>query len=282
MQSTMAPSYNLELQALQAAVQQKLGQCVLQLQAYERLIKAIVAECEVSGTSQGTDRAARRAEVGRKTLGGLVSQLLGTFLTAELQSNTPDPEPNESDGGVSFRIKVQITIPATDLVRIESDLKDFVCLRNELIHHFIDGHDLSTREGCMLAEDTLTAAHSRVERHYKDLRQWAQDLVQLRHLTAEVVGSDVVRSLLVNRRLPWPKTSIVSALREAAAELAVDGWAPVSEASALISLRHPDQLPSNYGCRSWRQVLHESGVFDLRYRETGNRRAAWYREKIPV
>jgi len=278
----MAPSHNVELQALQAAVQQRLGQCVLQLQAYERLIKAIVAECEVSGTSQGLDRDARAAEVGRKTLGGLVSQLLGSFLTAELPASIPDPEPKASDGRVSFRIKVKSAIPAADFVRIESDLKDFVCLRNELIHHFLERHDLSNREGCMLAEDALTAAHSRFERHYEDLRQWAEDLVQLRHLTAEVMGSDVVRGLLVNCKLPWPRTEIVGALREAAAELAVDGWAPVSEASALISLRYPDQLPSNYGCRSWRQVLHESGVFDLRYRETGDRRATWYREKMPA
>ena len=191
----MAPSHNVELQALQAAVQQRLGQCVLQLQAYERLIKAIVAECEVSGTSQGLDRDARAAEVGRKTLGGLVSQLLGSFLTAELPASTPDPEPRASDGSVSFRIKVQIAIPAADFVRIESDLKDFVCLRNELIHHFLERHDLSNREGCMLAEDTLTAAHSRVERHYEDLRQWAEAVVQLRHLTAEVMGSDVVRAV---------------------------------------------------------------------------------------
>lgn len=255
---------------------------MLRLQAYERLLKVILADCEVSGTATATDIDARATEVGRKTLGGLVGQLLGSFLTAELSTFASDPDPEPPDGGVSFRIRMQVTIPASDFARIESELRDFVFLRNELIHHFLEQHGLTSREGCVLAEGTLTAAHNRIERHFEDLRKWAEHLVETKHLAAEVMGSDVVREILASGKVPWPSSEIVSALREAAAELAIDGWAPVSEASALISERYPDQLPSNYGCRSWRQVLHESGVFDLRFRETEDRRVAWYREKIPT
>lgn len=278
----MAPSPDLELRVLQASVQQRLGQCVVQLQAYEGLIKAILAECEVSGTANGLDSEARAADTGRKTLGLLVGQLMGSFLTAEPQTSAPADEPKPADGLPSFRIRMQIGIPADEFARIESDLKDFVCLRNELIHHFIEQHDLKTVAGCRFAEDALIAAHCRIERHWDDLRQWAQDLIQTRQQVADFLGSGMVRAILVSGKVPWPMTPIVAALREAAAELAVDGWAPVVEASELVLLRYPDELPANYGCSSWRQVLQESGIFELRYRETEGHRTAWYREKIPA
>ena len=46
-----------------------------------------------------------------------------------------------------------------------------------------------------------------------------------------------------------------------------------------IAERHPEQLPGKYGCSSWRQVVHESRLFELRYRDVDGRRAAWYRPK---
>lgn len=276
----MAPSLDLELRALQASVQQRLGQCVVQLQAYEGLLKAILAECEVSGTAKSLGGEARAPKAAYMTLGGLVSQLMGSFLTPEPQASVPEGEPKPADGPASFRVRIQISIPADEFARIECDLKDFVCLRNELIHHFIERHDLKTLKGCRLADGALIADLRRIERHFDDLRRWAQDLIQTRQHAAEFLDSEMVRDILVNGKAPWPLTPIVAALREAAAELAVDGWAPVVEASELLLSRYPDELPANYGCRSWRQVLHESGVFELRYRETEGHRTAWYRQKM--
>ncbi|MCV2867684.1 OST-HTH/LOTUS domain-containing protein [Defluviimonas sp. WL0002] len=61
-----------------------------------------------------------------------------------------------------------------------------------------------------------------------------------------------------NGVVDWPAAGIVRALGEAAGELSADGWAPVSEAGSWVADRHPSQVPSKYGCRSWRQVIHES------------------------
>jgi hypothetical protein len=72
------------LQALQRKVQRFLGRCLLRLQQYERLIKAIVAHHEISGTADAdaleADRAARVAANGCKTLGKLVGDLLGSYV----------------------------------------------------------------------------------------------------------------------------------------------------------------------------------------------------------
>lgn len=276
---TMAQLPYDELRALKQGVCQKLGKCVLHLQAYERLLKAMLAQHEVTGTARQVDTDSRAAEVGRKTLGTLVNQLLGSLLTSGADAPRPAVEPSLTNGGVWFELRMQIAMPADELAAIENELRDFVSLRNELIHHFLDQHDLQSLEGCRLADKVLDDAAWRIERHFDKLSTWANDLAELGRLTAEVLGSDVVRSQLVTGRMPWPETAIVGALRQVAAEVAIDGWTPVSAAAELIEDRYPDQLPSHYDCRSWRQVLHESRCFDLRYRVTDGRRAAWYREK---
>ncbi len=75
---------------------------------------------------------------------------------------------------------------------------------------------------------------------------------------------------------------IVRALREAARELGRDGWTRVANAGYGIASRYPVQTPAHYRCRSWRQVLHESGLFDLRRRKIDGPRSAWYRERMDV
>ena len=79
--------------------------------------------------------------------------------------------------------------------------------------------------------------------------------------------------------MPESAASPARALREAAAELAVEGWTPVASAGRWIVERLPEHLPAKYGCSSWRQVVHESRLFELRYRDVGGQRAAWYRPK---
>lgn len=268
-----------ELRALRQGVQQRLGQCVLRLQAYEQLLKAVLAQHEVTGTAHHVDRDARAAETGRKTLGMLVNQLFGSLLTPDSAASSPAAEPKLADDGTRFRFRMQIALPTEELARIEDRLRDFVSLRNALIHHFLEQHDLQSFGGCRLANEALDEAACRIKRHFDELSTWVRDLAQASGFAAEALDTDWARSLLVTGRMPWPETAIVGALRQAAAEIAKDGWTPVQAAAALIAGRHPDQLPSNYGCSSWRQVLHESGIFELRYRVTDGQRAAWYREK---
>lgn len=62
------------LQTLQREIQGLLGRCLLRLQQYERLIKAIVAHHEIAGPPHALEaiRVARVNETARKTLGTLV------------------------------------------------------------------------------------------------------------------------------------------------------------------------------------------------------------------
>lgn len=263
----------------QHEVQRLLGQCLLRLQAYERLMKAIVAHYDISGSAQSLDKAqvSRSTDIGRRTLGALVSHLLESFLTTEekRRSNAKLLEPLANEP--TFGLRIQIGLSADEFARAENGLKELVLLRNNLVHHFLEWHDLGSIPGCRSAEASLTGTSSRIKQHFDDLRQWAEDLERTRLHAAEALKSDAFRDFVVDGTIPWPVTEIVSALQEAAVELAVDGWAPVAKAGEWVAARYPGELPVNYGCRTWRQVLHQSGVFELRYVQTEGQRVGWYR-----
>lgn len=273
-----------QLQTLQRDVQRMLGRCLLRLQQYERLIKAIVAHHEISasGSPLESDQAERIADAASKTLGTLVGALLGNFVTADGEGEAA--EPDAPGNIISFKVKMRLHMSAEDYDRTQNDLKELVFLRNNLVHHFIDQHDLWSLDGCRGAYDSLATAYSRIDQHFEQLRGWAEHMDQTRRVAAEFVLSDAFRDLVLNGIAPdgsvdWPAAGIVRALRHAAAELAIEGWTRVAEAGRWIAERHPDQLPANYGCSSWRQVVHESRLFELQYREMKGQRAAWYRAK---
>ena len=276
-----------ELQAQQRDVQRLLGRCLLRLQQYERLMKAVVAHHEISGPADALEkiRAARIDETSTKTLGTLVGQLFGSCVVTEGADTAADAAANEPEDVIYFETWMQLSLSAEDYVRTQSDLKELVLLRNNLVHHFIDQHDLWSTHGCLTARDALVAAYARVDRHFEQLRGWAEHMDQARRLAAKFVQSDAFQDLVINGIAPdgtvdWPAAGIIRALRNAANELAVDGWTPVAAAGRWIMERSPEQQPNKYGCASWRQVLHESRLFELRYRDADGRRAAWYKTQI--
>jgi hypothetical protein len=276
-----------DVQTQQREVQRLLGRCLLRFQQYERLMKAIIAHHDISGAAHALEeiRAARVEDTFTKTLGTLVGRLFGSFIVTEGADTDADDTANEPVDVIHFAMRMQLSLSAEDYARTQSDLKELVRLRNNLVHHFIDQHDLWSIDGCLTARDALIAAYERIDKNYEQLRGWAEHMDQTRRLAAEFAQSDACYDLMVNGILPdgtvnWSAAGIVRALREAANDLAVDGWTPVAAAGRWITERSPEQQPSKYGCASWRQVLHESRLFELRYRDVDGQRAAWYRVRI--
>ena len=274
------------LQTIQREIQRLLGRCLLRLQQYERLIKAIVAHHEISGPPHALEaiRAARVTETARKTLGTLIGDLLGSYVVVNGDQTAPKDTINSSEDTASFSFRMQLGLSDTDFARTETELGELVLLRNSLVHHFIEDHDLWSLEGCRGAHGALLAAYSRIDQHFEQLRGWAEHMEQSRRLADAFVRSNEFRDLVINGIAPdgkvdWFAAGIVRALREAAKELAVDGWASITEAGKWIAERFPEQLPAKYGCGSWRQVVHESRAFEIRYLDMNGKRAARYREK---
>lgn len=265
------------LRVAQAEVERRFGRCVLRLQGYERIAKAVLAAHRgfVPLDPAAPDAAARVGRFDQQTLGALVGQMTGSFLgsaEARLQDDAPEPP-------LGMRWHFQIGLSVQDLAQVATDLRNLVALRNWLVHHFTEDHDLFSVEGCARASAALDEAGARIDRARAELQVWAGDLERMRSVVAEVQSQPDFVDVITGRKIPWPITVIVQALREAEQALAQEGWTPLRAAVTWIATRYPDEKPDGYGCWSWPHVVQESRLFDLRIQQGDGARAHWYRSK---
>lgn len=183
-------------------VQQKLGHCVLRLQAYELGLKAILSQHDVVFTNKGPEPV---QSLKGSTLGTLVRQLFGSLLTTEARLEQADAQDEEDDAGGAgplAHFRMQIALPEEESSRLKRQMKAFVRLRNDLIHHFRERHDLGSHKGCQRAVAALNAASARIERHIDDLRTWAGDLQRAKQAKLDFLRSDMVQEWVKTGRFP--------------------------------------------------------------------------------
>lgn len=265
------------LRAQRHEVERLLGLNLLRLQAYERLVKAIVASHKGTASldPSGKMRVSPAINPDGQTLGMLVNQMLGSVVVPDGPSGSPVDDLLPSGDSPAFGFAFQVSFPTDSHTAIENGLRALVSLRNDLVDDFLDRHDLGHAEGCRLAQTALTEATETIDRHLGDLKQWARDSVETKRTLSAIIGSAAFRDRVVRGAVDWPDRLIVAELRRAAAELSFNGWTRVSEAADWIAARHPAETPAAYGCKSWRQLLHDSGLFDLHYFPVAGRREAW-------
>jgi hypothetical protein len=142
------------LPEMQGRVQRKLGRCMLLLQQYERLMKAIVSTHVISGPAHELHEVRLRAteKTQHKTMGQLLGELLGTFLVdasseaAKDEDEEPNGRPNAEGAWVTFRCR--ISMESEQYAQTRLDLEQVVAMRNELVHHLSERFALWTEEGC--------------------------------------------------------------------------------------------------------------------------------------
>lgn len=244
----------------------------------------MVAHQQLAGPAAELERirARRIASVAGQTLGQLMNQLLNHYLVIDgTAAAVPD---TKLENIVSISMTAQLSLTAEDYQRIQADMRELVRLRNTLVHHFLEQHDLWSLSGCNQAAKVLTQANAFVHRHIEQLHVWAKSLDETRSKLATFINSEPGYDLLVDGIAPdgemhWPYAGCVQALRAAAKVLAVDGWTSVAAAEKWIAQHHPEQKPSRYGCVSWRQVIQESQLFDSRRREVDGQQQQCYQPR---
>lgn len=274
-----------EVADVQREVQRLLGRCMLRLQQYEHLLKALVAHHEISGPADSIVqiREERIQNVATDTLGVLIGKLLESYvLVSGAQREVLDVD--EPANVIAFSFRTSLEINDEDYARTRDSLKDLVELRNGLVHHFIERFDLRQTGSCAAARDHLLMCYGRIELHYVQLRSWIEHTEQVRQLAASFMQSPACLDFVVNGIAPdgvvdWTAAGCVSVLLEATGRLAIDGWTPLDAAVQWIGIQYPDQTPEKHHCRSWPQVLSESRRFELCYRGEDDGKKPWYRER---
>lgn len=270
----------------QRRVQRLLGRCILRVQQYERLTKAMLAEHELVGPVEtlAGQRVNRVEKLADKSLGTLVKSLFETCVVPDGFERELLPEDRTPADRVSMAFSVRLSMTRETWTSAKAAIEELVAMRNDMVHHLIEQFDLWTEEGCAAAVCHLQQCYERIDRRYGELLEWARGMAAVREEAGAFLQTEAFRALLVDGIEPdasfqWPNTGIVRALREAAENLSTDGWARLDEARLYLAEKHPEQTPVKYHCRTWPQVLSESRQFDLTYRVADGLRVAWFRPR---
>lgn len=280
---------NDTLATVQREVQRKLGRCMLRLQQVEQLLKAVVPHISMEGEAKNLISIQEKqiACAKTKTLGGLVSMLAGELLSpavsdAEVSGDEPD-EVGDVDETGWFKHRHQISMSAEDYEQTKLALADLVEMRNGLVHHFLERFNIGLVSDCHKAEIYLDECDTQIDTQLARLQQWANGLQKLRELAAEYMNSQEFEDALVHGIMPdgavhWLRATIVECLRIAEQACSIDDWTLLDTAIAHIRKNEPEQMPSKYGCKTWRQVLKKSEQFEIRedVNPLSGRGQVWY------
>ncbi len=261
-------------------MQRLLGRCMIHLQQYEKLLKAILRSSSVVtnlSIGQPPDVVWRNESEG-STLGILVKNFLEEMIPRSVESDFDSGSGEDAAPlCVSFSTDFRFVMETDRRASVEYGLRELVKVRNGLVHSFIDQFDIGSVEGCLAAADSLRQTFELIDAKFLELRGYAESLDQMRRACGEFIQprrfQDIFDGIRPDGKVDWPSAGIVAALREAAEQLGGREWTPLSEAVEWILEKYPEQTPGRYGCRTWRQVVQESKAFKIKREpnETGQR-----------
>jgi OST-HTH/LOTUS domain len=266
-----------------------LGACVLRLQQYERLLKVLLAQEDVSGDidNLAAQHAKRTKRLAGKTLGHLTRELFESRMLGGAEARSA-PMPKDAPSGDKIFVSMQVSLNLTQEQResTKEAITELVDLRSGLVHHLFDRFDFETEEGCLAAIQHLEQCQARIDHHLATLHQWAKNVVLVRVQAAQALIEKIRAGQMeaappseVDAEIDWNQAGIVNAIRQALQALESDGWASLQAVRTWIGEHHPGESPQSYGRRSWQQVLDESKLFELQYRPDPRegKRTLWLR-----
>lgn len=260
--------------AMQREVQRKLGRCMIRLQQFEGLAKALWVDHEHEGYAGEflVSQSKRKEHISDKTLGSVVKKLADSFLAPDLgrpEEEPPNDDHPETDSTRAyFRFERKISMSSERYSRTTSELNALVEMRNTLVHHFIERFDLWSEQGCQDAQAHLDGCYERIDALYSTISVWAESHLKAAEALSSFLDSEEGRKAFLDILSPrnlvdWGSVPVVAALRAAQEELSSGGWTSLEEAVRWLALKCPDETPGKYGCSSWRHLLHESRLFEI-------------------
>lgn len=283
-------SMNNTLATVQREVQRKLGRCMLRLQQVEQIMKALVPHISIEGEPQQIQSIKDKqiACAQTKTMGQLAKMFTEELFSPTLSDGEPKPDVGKDIDVVPesgwLKIQHQFSMSPENYERTMKALADLVKMRNDLVHHFLERFDIRLVSDCHKADAYLDECDAQIGSQLATLRQWTHSLEATRQIMAEHMRSQEFEDAFVHGVMPdgevhWPITTIVECLRNAELTCSQDGWTLLDTAIAHVRKNEPEQIPTKYGCTTWRQVLKKSEQFAIRedVNPLSGRGQVWYR-----
>lgn len=264
---------------LRSQVFEALGRCVLNLQKYELGMKEFLSLSVLGGNKETwkTNLLERKSHYSTKTLGQLIADLTGSHVLTEGEAepksainDQPIPEPTLPE----FETKMSLIVDQEEHQTLLDDLAYLVTTRNDLVHHFLQRFPLVDHNSCRQAIDHLETVQEMLKSHMERLQRWDQTRVAGMSALKDFLHSPeftawIKFGFIPGEEINWPSAGVVEELKRAESLLSKDGWTDLSLAIEVIKNQNPDLTPKAHGCASWRNLLHTSGLFDIR-RERGH------------
>lgn len=251
--------------ALGDEVLRKIGRNVLLFQKIEGLLKYMVANSRMDGTTEDfPQRQQKRAEkITKQTMGGLVEDLTDNFLS---DAGEPPKEPeNLSQPWMAITIRLG-DIGGGDLFEsYREDMEQMVAARNDLIHHFLPRWQPDSIEGLMAAISYLDEQRDKVLPMIDQFESFAKVLEAGRQNVAAFLNS---REGQREFELMWLQQSpLIVSLSEISLKIArPDGWTILAHAGSLVRKVNPEallNLKERYGHSTLKQLLIASELFEI-------------------
>lgn len=283
---------------VQREVQRKLGRCMIRIQQFELLMKAMLSSMAGEGTVKEFELAKEKtaSNVNGKSLGNLLNDYFFTdyLVNADTvrdkldraeEAELASPEAAAVAAGLPyFKYRFQMQMEPRKLKREKAALNKFRDLRNEIVHHLLDKFNLGEASTCQAALAYLDESYEAIDEHFIRLKGWASSMNTAREASIAFMQSNAYLDFLVNGVNPdgtvdWPASGVVNALRTAEAACATNGWTLLDSAIAWLRTDHADQTPAKYQCKTWKQVLKRSNQFEIRAAvdSVSNRGQTWFR-----
>jgi len=130
----------------QRDVQRLMGRCLLRLQQYERLMKAMLAHHQLGGTMDQLEaqREARIEKFSNKSLGTLVKELFESYVVVEGAEKPVLDDAKVPTDRISMRFQFRMEMAEERRAEVKAAIDDLVLMRNELVHHLIERFDVWT------------------------------------------------------------------------------------------------------------------------------------------
>lgn len=186
---------NPAVKYIQPKVQRRMGRLLIQIQQYEKLLKTLLVESEITGTldSMPALKKARVEKYRAMTLGTLVKEAKATFLRTGSLPDDADLPSHPSK--IVFRSRWALELTDDNAVTLEEDMKKLVTLRNDLVHHLIEQFDIFSVEGCQTALAHLEKCRQTVDIAHTTLREWALDLIAAREAMGTAMQAEFANIL---------------------------------------------------------------------------------------
>lgn len=199
------PNLSPEGIEVQQQVQRHLGRCLMRIQQYEHIAKALTAHADIAGPANEllTIQGKRIEKSATASLGTLVKgegtafTNLRTLFTADEQRQDPLDKLNRPADQAAFAFSFRVPLPPEDYAAMVRELDAFVALRNRLIHHFMDDFDIFSDEGCSKALLHLHDAYAEIDKQFNILFGHAKNIEEMRQEVAAYMQTPEFRAKLI-------------------------------------------------------------------------------------